>query len=136
MSSTGNILVTTIETLLLARYAEAAPDGTITMVGAGLNVMLRSDSTADVQLWLAGTLLLDGPDGPHDTNLRYHLRDPDGDLLAEASIDISVENPGRLRIPFVIPVPIQQGTPDGTWEISVAGEHDLRVLSLEVRTAE
>jgi hypothetical protein len=133
MTAPASTTIVTIETLLLARHAEAAPDGTLILVGAGLNTMVRS-AGSDAQLWLAGTLLVDGSPGAHTARLVYRLRDPEGALATEAELNMTFSAEARIRVPFTIAVPLPAAAPDGLWELSISGKDDLRATSLEVRT--
>ncbi len=121
-----------IETLLIARYGEVQPDGTLTVIGAGISTVVRPPE-APAQLTVVGTLLTEGPIGKNAHRLYCKLRDPSGVTQMELSLDVTVEGGARRRLPLCLPLPLPAGMEPGEWQVELSGEGDLRVLALEVQ---
>lgn len=126
-----NTSLLTIESLLVARYGEVLPDGTLTVVGAGVSVIARPPQTPTT-LVLVGTLLADGPSGANAHRLFCKLRDPDGAVFLELSLDVNVEGGQRRRLPLCLPLPLPAGMRTGEWRVELSGPDELKALTLEV----
>jgi hypothetical protein len=123
-----------IETALLARYAEVGPDGTLTVVGGGISDISRHVE-ADIGLVLAVTVLVDSPAGGSQHQLRVLLRDAGGARLFEASLELRATGDGRRRLPMVLPIVFPAAGVAGGWELSLLAEGDLRKLQVAVHDA-
>ena len=122
-----------IESLLLARYAEVLPDGTITAVGAGISAVIRPPET-DTQIMAVATLLAEGPTGRNPHRLYCKMRSPEGELMLEFYLDVTVEGGVRRRVPLVFPVPLPQSMQPGEWSVELSGRDELKTVLLEVGT--
>ncbi len=123
-----------LETMLLARYAEVLPDGTITAIGAGVSALVRPPET-DLQLFVVATMLADGPPGMSQHRLYCKMRSPQGETMLELSLDVTVEGGARRRLPLVFPIPVTQAMQPGEWSIELSGPEELKVVLLDVATA-
>jgi hypothetical protein len=122
-----------IETALLARYGEVLSDGTLSMVGAGINTLLRPPGT-DIGLMLVATLLVEGPSvGPFP--VRLMLRDGDGNMVLEGELAVTSEGDGLRRVPVVVPVVFPAAAASGEWTMSLVTEDDVRLLTVSVGAA-
>lgn len=124
-------MVISIENLLVARYAEIHPDGTLTVIGAGISQAARLRD-ADIHLTLAGTILVEGGGSERGQDLTLRLRDPEGEVVAEAQMHIREVSGQRVRIPLAIPLNIPASGGTGDWQIELSDRYDLRVLHLEI----
>ncbi len=123
-----------LETMLLARYAEVLPDGTITAIGAGISTLVRPPEV-DLQLFVVATMLSDGPPGVAQHRFYCKMRSPEGEAMLELALDVSVEGGARRRLPLVFPIPVTQAMHPGEWSIELSGPEELKVVLLEVGTA-
>lgn len=121
-----------IESLLIARYGEVLPDGTLTMVGAGISSVIRPPEAA-TQLVVVGTLLSEGPVGANAHRLYCKLRDPSGVTMMEMSLDVTVEGGVRRRLPVCLPLPLPAGMTPGEWQVELSGPEELKVVTLDVQ---
>jgi hypothetical protein len=127
-----NTSLLSIETLLIARYGEVHPDGTLTVIGGGISTVIRP-LESPVQLVVVATLLSEGPAGKNEHRLYCKLRNPSGVTQLELSLDVTVEGGVRRRLPLCLPLPLPAGMEPGEWQVELSGQEDLRILTLEVQ---
>jgi hypothetical protein len=120
----------TIETFLLARYAESGADGTLNVLGGGITMLVKPPAQPVGQLCVGATLLAAGDRAEWPVWCRVF--NPAGERMLELGMTANVsDGPGTRRIPIAFTISGQFET-YGEWRVELSTGDDLRVARLEL----
>lgn len=120
----------TIETFLLARYAESGADGTLNVLGGGITMLVKPQEQPMAQFCVGATLLAAGEREAWPVWCRVF--NPAGEQVLELGMTANVpDGPVTRRIPIAFTVSGQFET-YGEWRVELATSDDLRVARLEL----
>jgi hypothetical protein len=128
-----DVPVVTIENLLLARFAEALPDATVTVVGGGVSVLARQQREQPLQFAVVATLLVAGAAGRHVHRLTARLFDPSDAVAMEMCVDVLLDAAGSATCRVPVCFNVSGAFPvDGLWRVALTTGDDLRTVNIEV----